>query len=144
MFCVVKTHEALSFRDVAILFHPFCSVCTFPFFFSLSLFLFYSFFRPLDICRCCNEVYETHSCPFSPCCLSVTKRISLVGSYSRWHVHVIASNSRKTNYKWRTGTRLLDSRDRFVIGLPSLFGHLRFDLHFIHDPICLLDIKRYA
>jgi len=65
--------------------------------------------------------------PF-PRCPSVTERISLVCSCSRWHVRIVASNSRKTNYKWRTGTRLLDSRDGFVTGLPSLFGHSRFDL----------------
>lgn len=108
-------------------------LCLRIFFFSLSFSLPFSiyrilFFHSVDICRCCNEVYETHSCPVSPRCLSVTKRIPLVRSCSRWHVHIVASNSRKTNYKWRTGTRLLDSRDGFVTGLPSPFGHSRFDL----------------
>lgn len=61
----------------------------------------------------------------------ILARLSLLSFDARFdaaRLHTAASNSRKTNYKWRMDTRLHDSRDRLVTGLPSPSGHSRFDL----------------
>lgn len=97
-------------------------------------------FRSLSFLSCCSFSFNTAwtfvsaatkfmrhiLARFSTSPPTRLQRFSLVANCSR-HVRVAASNSRKTNYKWRTATRLLDSRDVLVTGLAS-FPTRSFDI----------------